>query len=229
MNIKARLWFVQVLRFLTDELSACAVVSRNSLRISALCGFSMLFLLNSVSLQAQTPPADAGEFCEARVVGGDTIPTLMIRQVVIARKRQFKNKRDYWAYARMVRNLKKVYPYAVMARERLRVIDSVYNTLGSESEKRAYAYRMQKELSSEFESQMRDLTFTQGQMLFKLIDRETGRTTYSIIKYFRGGVTATFWQGVARVFGSDLRSKFDPEGEDKLLNELVLLLEEGLI
>lgn len=162
-------------------------------------------------------------------MGGDTIPTLMIRQVVIARKRQFKNKRDYWAYARMVRNLKKVYPYAVMARERLRVIDSVYNTLGSESEKRAYAYRMQKELSSEFESQMRDLTFTQGQMLFKLIDRETGRTTYSIIKYFRGGVTATFWQGVARVFGSDLRSKFDPEGEDKLLNELVLLLEEGLI
>lgn len=165
----------------------------------------------------------------ARVVDGDTIPMLQIRQVVIATKRRFRNRRDYYAYQRMIRNLKKVYPYAVLARERLKEIDSVHATLPNEMARRAYAHRMEKQLSAEFEDQLRNLTLSQGRMLLKLIDRETGRTTYTIVKYFRGGLMASFWQGVAKMFGSDIRAPFDPEGEDKLLNELVILLEEGML
>lgn len=199
-----------------------------------LCGLALFFILLLLVQGAQAQDGqewvDEGEFCNAWITSsGDTIPVVHIRQVAVATKRRFKNRRDYRAYQRMIRNLKVVYPYAVIARERLAEMDSVHATLGSEREKRAYAYQMQQELTAEFEGQMRNLTFSQGRMLFKLIDRETGRTTYSIIKYFRGGMTAGFWQGVAKLFGSNLHSRFDPEGEDKLLNELVILLEEGLI
>ncbi|NLI87857.1 MAG: DUF4294 domain-containing protein, partial [Bacteroidales bacterium] len=76
---------------------------------------------------------------------------------------------------------------------------------------------------------LRKFTVSQGKMLMKLIDRETGATSYDLVKELKGGFSATFWQGVARLFGSNLKVKFDPEGEDKLLNELIGLYEKGLL
>lgn len=168
-----------------------------------------------------------GTLVFARIMDGDTIPHMYIPEVVVTRPPTFTSQRQYRAYQRLIRNLKKVYPYAVVARQKLREMDSVYTTLDSEWARKRYSARMEKELSREFEQQLRNLTYSQGKLLLKLIDRETGRTTYEIIKQFRGGTTAAFWQVVARMFGSNLKSTFNPTEEDKLLNELIILYEHG--
>lgn len=188
-----------------------------------------VFCLGNNKLWGQAIPlTEGGYLVKGYQISGDSIPYIPIREVVIFRQRIFKNKRDYENYWRLVRNLKKVYPYALVARAKFREIDSVCATLDSEFARRRYVAKVQRELSKEFESQLKELTFSQGRLLFKLIDRETGRTTYEIIRQFRGGLTAMFWQGVATVFSSDLKTKFDNETEEnKLINELIIEYEHG--
>jgi hypothetical protein len=73
------------------------------------------------------------------------------------------------------------------------------------------------------------MSITDGRVLIKLIDRETGRTSYTLIKEFRGGVTAVFWQGIARIFGNNLKDEFDPYGEDLLIDEIATMIEIGYL
>ena len=73
------------------------------------------------------------------------------------------------------------------------------------------------------------MTISEGRILIKLIDRETGRTSYSIIRDFRGEFSAFFWQTIAKIFRNDLKSEYDPFGEDRLIEEVVRLIEEGQI
>ena len=181
-----------------------------------------------VSAQAY-PMGDGTVMMRGFYLGGeDSLVYVPIREVVIFRKRKYKNQRDYENYWRLVRNLKRVYPYALIARDKFREIDSVCATLPSDFARKRYIAAKQQELSKEFEGQLRELTFSQGRLLFKLIDRETGRTTYEIIRQFRGGLTAGFWQGIATVFNSDLKSSFNADTqENKLINELIDLYERG--
>jgi hypothetical protein len=168
-----------------------------------------------------------GRVLPAYIENGDTIPYEHIFEVVIVPRRTFRNERELRAYRRMIANLKKVYPYAQEAKRLLREMDSVYGGLDSRAAKARYASQMERKLNRQFEKQIRNLTYSQGRMLIKLINRETGRTTYDIIKQFRGGLSAGFWQIIAKMFGSDLKSGFDPVEEDRILNELIILYEHG--
>ena len=85
---------------------------------------------------------------------------------------------------------------------------------------------VEKKLFDEFDAPLRKLTFSQGKMLIKLIDRETGHTSYSVLKEFKGGVSAFFWQNIARVFGHNLKSQYD-KNEEQMLEKLVLMCENG--
>jgi protein subunit release factor A len=138
----------------------------------------------------------------------------------------WKNKKDYRNYRRTVYNLKKVYPYAKIAKNKLAELNAKYQS-GSNKEKKEIVKTLEKELFSEFEAPLKNLTVSQGRMLIKLIDRETGKTSYSVLKEFKGGFKAVFWQGVARLFGNNLKSEYDKYGEDKILEELVLTCEDG--
>ena len=82
---------------------------------------------------------------------------------------------------------------------------------------------------TEFEKDVRHLTVTQGIILVKLIDRETGRTSYQVIKELKGGFTAFFWQGIARIFGNNLKTEYDPADQDKVMEDIVLGIEAGFI
>ena len=93
------------------------------------------------------------------------------------------------------------------------------NLKGVKREK--YINKVQKELFSVFESQMRSLTVSQGALIMKLVDREVGKSSYNIIKGYKSGITAGFWQGIAKMFGSDLKKPYDPDGEDAATEELV--------
>ena len=100
-------------------------------------------------------------------------------------------------------------------------------TLNTERERRQYINQVEKEILDEYEGDLKKLTITQGRILLKLIDREIGETSYDLLKELKGTFSAFFWQTLARIFGHNLKSEFDPEGEDKLLNEIVILIENG--
>ena len=136
--------------------------------------------------------------------------------------------REWRKYYRLVHNFSKAYPYALVARKLVQEADS---TIAADKLKRVkreqYVNRVQKELFDVFESQMRNMTVSQGALLMKLIDREVGKSSYDIIKNYKNGMAAGFWQGIAKIFGTDLKKPYDPEGEDELTEELVKIWDAG--
>jgi hypothetical protein len=114
-----------------------------------------------------------------------------------------------------------------MAGEKYDSVEAHFMTLHTEKEKKAYIKQVEQEIMDEYEDDLKGLTITQGRILLKLIDREVGETSYDLLKEFKGFFSAFFWQTLARIFGHNLKSEFDPEIEDKLLNEIVILIENG--
>lgn len=136
--------------------------------------------------------------------------------------------KDWRKYYRLVYNFSKAYPYALVAKKLVAEADSTIaadRLKGARREK--YVSEVQKELFKVFEGQMRNLTVSQGALIMKLIDREVGKSSYNIIKGYKSGMAAGFWQGVAKMFGSDLKKPYDPEGEDMNTEELVKIWEAG--
>lgn len=135
-----------------------------------------------------------------------------------------KGGREWREFYRTVHNFAKTYPYALLAKQKL---DLAENYLQSHDlnrrEREKYLSEFQAQLFYEFEQPLRNLTFTQGRILLRLIERETGISSYYIIRNYRGGAAAGFWQGVAKLFGADLKKPYDRFGEDRLLEELVQL------
>jgi chaperonin GroEL (HSP60 family) len=180
-------------------------------------------------VDAQTTSSDSLTLYPSILLDGEYVPHIKIEDVVKVGKRRFKNRREMSQYYKMIYNLKKTYPYAQIAKYKLLEINENLKTLKTDREKKEYIVNAEKELRNQFEKDLTKLTVSQGKMLIKLIDRETGRTSYELVKELKGGFSATFWQGIARLFGSNLKIKFDPQGEDKILNELIFLYEQGLI
>jgi hypothetical protein len=150
-------------------------------------------------------------------------------EIVILAPRVFKNRFDERKYWSLVYNLKKVYPYAKLVSETVREVDAELAALETDKERRQYVKSMEQSLWGKHEKDMRKMTISQGKLLFKLIDRETANTTYFWIEAYRGSVSAFFWQGLARIFGTNLKSEYDPDGADKLIEEIVSYIERGYI
>jgi hypothetical protein len=162
-------------------------------------------------------------------VDGDTLPVVNLKEVRVIPMPKFKTRREYRRYSRYVRNVKKVYPYAKFTARLLNEMEQHLDSLTTEKEKKAYIRSVEKSLKAKYSDVIWNMTFSQGKILIKLIDRETGMTSYEIIDKMKGAFNAGFWQAVARIFGSSLKMKFDPEGEDRVLNQIVLMIEYGMI
>ena len=136
-----------------------------------------------------------------------------------------KSWRDYY---RLVWRFARVYPYAQASGKLVHQVDS---TLDAEHygfiRKERYISAIQKQLFKDFEGSFREMSIQQGAVLLKLIDRETGITSYDLIKNYKSGVAAGFWQGVAKLFDNDLKSQYDPTGADRELEELVQIWQRG--
>ena len=162
------------------------------------------------------------------VEGKDTIYVDNITPSKVYSRLTRQKGREWRKYYRLVHNFSKAYPYALVARKLVQEADS---TIAADNLKRVkrdqYVNKVQKELFNVFESQMRNMTVSQGALLMKLIDREVGKSSFNIIKDYKNGMAAGFWQGIAKIFGTDLKKPYDPEGEDKLTEELVQIWEAG--
>jgi hypothetical protein len=182
------------------------------------------FLSLTVSVNAQGP---AGQVFEAVVVNGDTIPVITLREARVEARWTPKNRKQQVTYDKLTRNVIKVYPYARVTRELLAEYENDLSRIDKERDHDLYLKLAEAELRAEFEAEVKDLTMSQGRVLVKLIDRETGRSSYSLVKELKGSFQAVIWQGLARIFGHDLKTKYDPEGEDMMIEVIVRRIEDG--
>lgn len=158
---------------------------------------------------------------------GVTLPEVEIKEVTVLAHPTITKKSDLRKYERLVYNLKKVYPYAFMVRKKLNKVNEDLMNVKSEKERKDYLRSVEKNIFAQYEGDMRDMTITQGRLLIKLIDRETQNTSYILIKEYRGKVAAAFWQGIARIFGTNLKEEYDPYGADVLIEYIIQEIEAG--
>ena len=159
---------------------------------------------------------------------GVVMPEIEIREITITGGTgRSATARDYRRNERLIYNVKKVYPYAVIARERLSIVNRELESLEGDRERRAYLNEVEKNLFSEFKDDLMKMTITQGKILIKLIDRETQNTSFVLIREYRGRISAAFWQGIARLFGSNLKAEYDRFGEDAEIEMIIMDIETG--
>jgi hypothetical protein len=158
---------------------------------------------------------------------GVILPEIEIKEVIVHAHPQFPRKSDFRRYERLIINLKKVYPYALIVRTRLSRVDADIRNIDNENDRKKYLKKVEKDVFAEYEGDIRNMTITQGRLLIKLIDRETQNTSYTLIKDYRGKLAAAFWQGIARIFGTNLKEEYDPYGEDALIESIILEIDSG--
>jgi hypothetical protein len=183
----------------------------------------LIVLINGAKSQVR----DSTHYVMGTVVGNDTVIQIQVKEIWVFPERKFTSKKQQQNYSRYVAKVKKVYPLAVEARILLQKYEPQYYALDSQRERRKLMKNLEKELLDNHKEELKKWSISDGTILLKLINRETNRTAYSIIKDFRGDVSAMFWQGIARLFKNNLKDGYSPEVEDKLLEEIVHKIESG--
>jgi hypothetical protein len=186
--------------------------------------YAVLIVLFSSFLALQTR-AQSGNVYRASIEANDTIAQIDLRTVRVVSQRTWKDVRQRKRFLKLQKKVKKVYPYARLAAVKLEEYAQELEEVESEKEKKEFYRAIEAELKEEFEGELRKLTISEGRILIKLIDRETGNTSYTLVKDLRGKFSAFFWQSLARVFGHNLKSNYDPLGEDRNIEYIVQQIE----
>ncbi len=161
------------------------------------------------------------------IINNDTLAHFELPEVLIIPPYQFASKKQKRRYSRLVRNLKKVYPYAKMANNTLNKISLKIDSIDNKRIARRYIKVVDKKLKKKYGKELKKLTITQGRLLIKLIDRETGSTSYELIKELKGSFSAFMWQSLAILFGENLKEEYNAKEEDKMIEHIILLIEHG--
>jgi hypothetical protein len=170
-----------------------------------------------------TPSVKVGKV----LVDGDSIQYMEMSSVFVYPELTFKDKRQQKAYMRLVQNVKKVLPIAKEARQMLIETAEYIETLPTQKERDEHLKRVEAAIVKEYKPKMKKLTFAQGKLLIKLIDRECHSTAFEAIQAFIGPVRSGMWQAFAWMFGASLKKGYEPEGVDRLTERVVLQVEAG--
>lgn len=160
---------------------------------------------------------------------GVAMPEVEIKEVTIVggASKTSSTRRDFRRYERLIYNIKMAYPFALIVRDRLSLVNDDMKKLKTERERKAYLKNVEKDVFAQYENDIAHLTITQGIILIKLIDRETQNTSYELIKEYRGWISAFFWQGIARLFGTNLKAEYDRFGDDAAIEMILIEIEAG--
>lgn len=157
----------------------------------------------------------------------DTIPSVNLAEIEVISRRNSVSYWTRWRMNRLIRNVKVAYPYAKTAGALLRMYDIKLEHAKNDAERKRIMKQAEKEIKDRYGNSLKKLTFSQGFILIKLIDRETGNTSYGLLQQLRGKFTAFFYQGFARIWGYNLKTRYDPTGEDRKIEAIVRLIEAG--
>lgn len=194
------------------------------MRISML--FILFFLATQITVLAQDQNYHVVQY---RIIGRDTIPYVKISGVEVYDFKIFKTKKQAKQNNRLIRNVKAVYPWAKLAGAKLQEYEKVYLEAETRKEQRRIMKNVEREIQDEYGGELKKLTISQGKILIKLVDRETGNSSYELVQDFRGNFVALFYQSFARIFGYNLKQRYDPEGEDRNIEIIVRMIENGLL
>ena len=193
--------------------------------------FILFLFFGSLKCFAQQQPRSAAQrtvyLTPMCVYEGDTIPYVKLPTVYIFKPLKFKNKRDMNKYYKLIRDVKKVLP---ISKEINHAIIETYEymmTLPNEKARQRHMKAVEKSLKEQYTPRMKKLTFAQGKLLIKMIDRQTHSTGYELVKAFMGPFKAGFYQTFAALFGASLKKQYDPTGDDALTERVILMVENG--
>jgi len=162
----------------------------------------------------------------AIIEGGDTIPYVVLPEIYIYPVLNFTSKKQEEFYWKTVRDVKRTLPYAKAIAATYRQVVAEMEGM-SEAERSKYMKSKENDLVKKYEPELKKLTLSQGKLLIRLVDRECERTSYQLIKDYRGGFRAFFWQGFARLLGADLKSNYEKEEKDRIIERVINLVEAG--
>lgn len=179
-------------------------------------------------LNAQVPKHKGRYVLRATVFEGDTIPLYKMEPVVIKARFALLTDKEIKKNQKLIRNVKKTLPYAKEARRRLQELEKDMAGM-SQKQRNEYVKRVEREVLDDFQEDLEKLTFSQGKVLLKLIDRETGNSSYALVADLRGKMRASFYNTFARMFGFNMKARFDPKKnkDDNLLERVARSVELG--
>ena len=186
--------------------------------------YMILVLAVSMNMFAAKPYMDS---CAIRVQNGDTLYLAWLHDVWVYPPLKFKNKKQEKFYWKTVRDVKKTLPYAKMITREMAYADVELAKLPDDRERRKWWRGFERQLYRKYEKDLRGMYASQGRMLMKLMDRETDKTSYELIKKYRGRAAANFWQFVAKLFRNDLKEEYDADDKDKIIERVIHLVESG--
>ena len=162
---------------------------------------------------------------------GDTTLIVYLPEVNIDLMQRYLQITETRQGRRLANNVKKVYPYAKLAGAKMHEYDSILASINDKSERKRLMKQAEDEITAQYTEELKHLTFSQGLILVRLIDRETSRTSYQVVQELRGKVRAFFYQGFARLWGYNLKTEYDPHNnpEDDEIETIMTLMERGAI
>lgn len=185
----------------------------------------LIFCLWTALLNAQIKPLDTiqtGKNDTVKVavtdINGEMLPWVLFPQVTILDNRIFKSAEERSKYLRLRYNVLKVLPYARFAGNRYRKLQRDLALTGDRRQQKALVKLCEKEIKNLFNKEIKNLSINQGEILIKLVDRETGNSSFDMLKDLKGNINAFMLQSVARIFSHDLKEKYDPEQERDIEN-----------
>ena len=165
--------------------------------------------------------------CMIKVTNGDTLYMAWLHEVWIYPPMKFKNKKQEKFYWRTVRDVKKCLPYAKMITKDMEYADAELAKLPDNKARKKWWRAFERQLYKKYEKDFRGMYASQGRMLMLLLDRETERTSYDLIKQYKGKAAANFWQFVAKLFKNDWKEEYDASDKDKIVERVINLVEAG--
>ncbi len=189
-----------------------------------LIGVLLMGLLFPMAATAAPPHLDS---LMVRVEQGDTLYLAFLHDVYVYPPMRFKNKRQERFYWKTVRDVKKTLPYAKMITQDMAYADAELAKIQDPKERRRWWREYERSLYRKYEKDFRGMYASQGQMLMKLMDRESDRTSYELIVQYRGKASANWWQFVAKLFRNDLKEEYDATDKDKIVERVITLVEAG--
>lgn len=189
----------------------------------------LILIVSSLAALADAQAPVSSSYQQLLRIGEDSLPHAYLAQIDIYGKARFKSRHEEEQYWRLVGRVKKVYPYA---KEAGRLFEKYQVDVPPDAkgrDRRAYVRKAEDELMDLYGPKLKQMSISDGRILIKLIDRETHYTSYDLIDNVKGSVPAFLWQGVARVFGNNLKAQYDPYGEDRQIEMIIYFIESGLI
>ncbi|MBR6168295.1 MAG: DUF4294 domain-containing protein [Paludibacteraceae bacterium] len=184
----------------------------------------LLLLAVSMNMFAAKQYMDS---CMVRIENGDTLYMAWLHEVWVYPPLKFKNKRQEKFYWKTVRDVKKCLPYAKMITADMAYADAELAKLPDDKSRRKWWKAYERTLFKKYEKDFRGMYASQGMMLMKLMDRETDRTSYELIKQYKGKAAANWWQFIAKLFKNDLKEEYDAEDKDRIIERVINLVEAG--